>query len=107
MVAARLAPIVGCFVGRESEIALLRRALEARATQTAPLVWLVHGIAGTGKTSLLCEWVKEAKRASASIVQVNARHLPPSPEAFQEAFARAQARIRQVWQLSPVAVPTA
>ena len=73
------------FVGRASEIELLRVALDS----TEPLfsVLYLHGPAGIGKTRLLDVLAGLAADAGASVVRLDGRDLVPSPPAMLEALS--------------------
>lgn len=68
------------FVGREAELAILRRLL----TDDGPVVVFVHGIAGVGKSALLHEFAKEA-----SVVALDGETIEPTPTGFLRALSDA------------------
>jgi energy-coupling factor transporter ATP-binding protein EcfA2 len=72
------------FVGRASEIELVRVALES--PEPPFLVLHVHGPAGIGKTSLLEVFAGLAAHAGANVVRLDGRDLAPSPPAVLEAL---------------------
>jgi hypothetical protein len=72
------------FVGRASEIELVRVALESAEPPFAMLH--VHGPAGIGKTRLLDVLAGLAADAGASVVRLDGRDLVPSPPAVLEAL---------------------
>jgi energy-coupling factor transporter ATP-binding protein EcfA2 len=72
------------FVGRASEIELVRVALES--PEPPFLVLYVHGPAGIGKTSLLEVFAELAAHAGANVVRLDGRDLAPSPPAVLEAL---------------------
>ncbi|MFF5900944.1 SRPBCC family protein [Streptomyces argenteolus] len=73
------------FVGRETELALLRDALAGRPG--AASVFYVHGPGGIGKSTLMRQYAKEARAAGRPVVHVDGRALPAAPEAFEQAAA--------------------
>ncbi|MFI5975442.1 AAA family ATPase [Streptomyces sp. NPDC051452] len=75
------------FVGRAVETALFRSML-AGEPETAPVLF-VHGPGGMGKSTLLRRFAREAGRSGRPVVLVDARTTAPTPEAFQQAAARA------------------
>jgi energy-coupling factor transporter ATP-binding protein EcfA2 len=72
------------FVGRASEIELVRVALESAEPPFSMLH--VHGPAGIGKTRLLDMLAGLAADAGASVVRLDGRDLVPSPPAVLEAL---------------------
>jgi hypothetical protein len=72
------------FVGRASEVELLRVALESAEPPISLLH--VHGPAGIGKTSLLDIYAGLAAEAGASVVRLDGRDLLPSPPAVLQAL---------------------
>jgi energy-coupling factor transporter ATP-binding protein EcfA2 len=72
------------FVGRASEIELVRVALESAEPPFSVLH--VHGPAGIGKTRLLDMLAGLAADAGASVVRLDGRDLVPSPSAVLEAL---------------------
>lgn len=75
------------FVGRLTEIAEWRRALEAQEWPFA--VWYIHGLGGMGKTSLLREWKRMAMEQGIAVVTIDARDFEPVAEAFCETLREA------------------
>jgi hypothetical protein len=72
------------FVGRASEIELVRLALESAEPPFSMLH--IHGPAGIGKTRLLDVLAGLAADAGASVVRLDGRDLLPSPPAVVEAL---------------------
>jgi hypothetical protein len=81
LLAERRAPVVG----REAE----REALAALLEPGGPLVAIVHGIAGSGKSALLRAFAADAADRGASVVTVDARAIEPTPQGFAAAAALA------------------
>ena len=75
---ALLAERRAAVVGRESELAVLRSVLD----DDGPLVAVVHGVAGSGKSSLLRAFRAEAAERGASVVSVDGRAVEPTPAGF-------------------------
>lgn len=73
------------FVGRREELALFRRALAGEPG--APMVIVLHGPGGMGKSALLQRFAAEARDAGRPVVGVDARTVDFSPAAFEEATA--------------------
>jgi hypothetical protein len=73
------------FVGREDEIVLFRSALDGGPG--APLVIVVHGPGGIGKSALLQRFAAEARARGRPVVNVDAGVIAPTPAAFEEAAA--------------------
>ncbi|MEV7029126.1 AAA family ATPase [Streptomyces sp. NPDC093272] len=71
------------FVGRESELARFRAALD-RPPGTVPVLAL-HGPGGIGKTQLLRRFAVEARRQGRHVVEVDAARTDPTEEAFTAA----------------------
>ena len=67
------------FVGRASEVELLRSAMESPEPPFAVLH--LNGPPGIGKTSLLNVYATLAAEAGASVVRLDGRELVPSPQA--------------------------
>ncbi|MGH2368546.1 MAG: ATP-binding protein, partial [Chloroflexota bacterium] len=61
--------VAGGFVGRERELSGLVRCLEPGG----PVVVLVHGIAGIGKSSLLGAFASRARQQGATVVRLDCR----------------------------------
>jgi hypothetical protein len=72
------------FVGRASEIELFQAALDSAEPPFSMLH--VHGPAGIGKTSLLDVFAELAAQAGASVVRLDGRDLPPSPQDVLQAL---------------------
>ena len=75
---ALLAERRAAVVGRDAELALLRGLLE----DDGPVVAVVHGVAGSGKSSLLRAFRGEAAAAGASVIAVDGRAVEPTPAGF-------------------------
>ncbi len=71
------------FVGRESELARFRAALD-QSPGTVPVLAL-HGPSGIGKTQLLRRFAVEARRRGRFVVEVDAARTGPTKEAFAAA----------------------
>ena len=67
-------------IGRERELAALRGLLE----DGGPVVAVVHGVAGAGKSALLRAFRAEAPR----VVAVDGRAIEPTPQGFLAAVGR-------------------
>src|SRR4051794_28382529 len=76
------------FVGRDDE---LTRFAEALSGSSPRRVFLVHGVGGIGKSTLLGEFRARALAAGRPAVLLDGRELDPSPEAVRGALARAAA----------------
>ncbi len=68
------------FVGRDAELAILRRLL----ADDGPVVAFVHGIAGVGKSALLAAFAKEA---DAPVVALDGEALEPTATGFLRALS--------------------
>lgn len=68
------------FVGRTSEIALFRLALEESPPPFAVLY--LYGPGGVGKTSLLHEFARVANDTDVTLVSLDARRINPTPQHF-------------------------
>jgi DNA-binding winged helix-turn-helix (wHTH) protein len=75
------------FVGRASELDLLREAI-APGQPSTPL-FFVHGPGGIGKTTLLERLRVEAVNEGIVFVRIDATGMSPRPDAFQSALASA------------------
>jgi DNA-binding winged helix-turn-helix (wHTH) protein len=75
------------FVGRESELDILREAI-APGQPSTPL-FFVHGPGGIGKTALLEQLRAEAVDEGVVFVRIDATGMSPRPDAFQGALAGA------------------
>ena len=72
------------FVGRASELALFQSAL---AEDELPLhVLYVFGPGGVGKSTLLRRFAHHCEQNTIPVVQIDARNVEPSPEAFLNAL---------------------
>ncbi|HET6548317.1 MAG TPA: winged helix-turn-helix domain-containing protein [Solirubrobacter sp.] len=79
LLAERRAPVVG----RERE----RAALAALLEPDGPLVAIVHGIAGSGKSALLRAFAADAAASGARVATIDARAIEPTPQGFRAAAA--------------------
>ncbi len=66
------------FVGREEELGLLLQTLDV----DGPLVVYLHGIAGTGKTSLLEAFTRRARSAGATVIRLDCQAIEPTEAGF-------------------------
>ena len=82
---ALLAERRGAVVGRDGELA----ALAALFDDDGPLVAVVHGVAGSGKSALLRAFRSEAAERGATVVAVDGRAVEPTPQGFLAAVERA------------------
>jgi hypothetical protein len=73
------------FIGRAAELARFDRMLAGEAEP----IWLLQGPAGIGKSTLLAELARRALDAGRIAVEIDARHLPPTPDGWHEGLARA------------------
>src|SRR4051794_4130219 len=74
------------FVGRDDELTRFGEALDGRSPRR---VFLVHGVGGIGKSTLLGEFRARAVAAGRPAGLLDGRELDPSPEAIRAALARA------------------
>jgi hypothetical protein len=77
---ALLAERRAAVVGRDAELAVL--------LDDAPPVVVVHGVAGAGKSALLCAFRSEAAARGETVVAVDGREIEPTPLGFSAAVAR-------------------
>ncbi len=75
---ALLAERRAAVVGREDELAALLALLD----DDGPLVAVIHGVAGSGKSSLLRAFGSEAAARGAVVVAVDGRAIEPTPQGF-------------------------
>jgi hypothetical protein len=73
------------FVGRAEERARFQRMLRGLAEP----VWFLHGPGGIGKSTLLRELAREAEACERIVLQIDARHVPATPEGWRRALAGA------------------
>lgn len=71
------------FVGRAEERARFMRMLRG----VAEPVWFLHGPGGIGKSTLLRELAREAEACERIVLQLDARHVPATPEGWRQALA--------------------
>jgi hypothetical protein len=76
------------FVGRDDELTRFGEALSGSSSRR---VFLVHGVGGIGKSTLLGEFRARALAAGRPAVLLDGRELDPSPDAVRAALARAAA----------------
>src|SRR3954471_12651905 len=74
------------FVGRDDELIRFGEALSGRSPRR---VFLVHGVGGIGKSTLLGEFRARALAAGRPAVLLDGREVDPSPDAVRAALARA------------------
>ena len=84
---ALLAERRATLAGREDELAALATLLDAGG----PLVAVVHGVAGSGKSALLRAFGAEAAERGAAVVAVDGRAVEPTPQGFLAAVEPALA----------------
>jgi hypothetical protein len=77
----------GGIVGRDGELACLRSLL----SDDGPLVAVAHGMAGSGKSTLIRAFGIEAAERGATLVAVDGREVEPTPAGFLAALARSLA----------------
>jgi len=76
------------FVGRDDELTRFGEALSGSSPRR---VFLVHGVGGIGKSTLLGEFRARAVSVGRPAVLLDGREMDPSPEAVRAALARATA----------------
>jgi hypothetical protein len=74
------------FVGRDRELAAFDDAVSGRSSRR---VFLVHGVGGIGKSTLLGQFRAHALAAGRPAVLVDGREVDPSPDGVRAALARA------------------
>ena len=72
-------------VGRESELAIIERVLDAGG----PRICFVYGIAGIGKSSLLAHFGVRCEQRGMRVVRLDCRSTEPTEDGFFDAVARA------------------
>lgn len=75
------------FVGREVELECFAAML--RGEPDSPAVLCLHGLGGVGKTTLLRRLATRAREAGRVTVQIEGRHVDPSPRGFEQAASGA------------------
>jgi len=90
------------FVGRESELAELARALATESGVTQ--LYFVHGPGGIGKTTLLEHLKGDAMRAGIVCASIDASAISPTPTAIVTAIAEDLASIETVTTLQDIGV---
>jgi hypothetical protein len=75
------------FVGRAGELALFRVALAGEPGTCS--VQYVHGPGGIGKSTLLRQFAREARRVGRPVVEVDGRTVIPTPQGFTAAVGEA------------------
>jgi hypothetical protein len=73
------------FVGRVRELTAFEDALAGRSARR---VFLVHGVGGIGKSTLLGEFRAQALAAGRPAIVVDGREVDPSPDGVRAALAR-------------------
>jgi AAA ATPase domain len=73
------------FVGRDAELARFTEALDGCSARR---VFLVHGVGGIGKSTLLAEFHARALAAGRPAVLLDGREVDPSPDGVRAALAR-------------------
>jgi adenylylsulfate kinase-like enzyme len=73
------------FVGRDAELTRFDDALRGRSSQR---VFLLHGVGGIGKSTLLGEFREHAVAAGRPAVLLDGREIDPSPDGLRAALAR-------------------
>jgi hypothetical protein len=86
--------------GRDRE----RAALLELVTGDAPLVTVLHGIAGVGKTALLHAFAADAQAAGIRTVALDGREVEPSPAGFLTALGAALGRRAEPLSATAVAL---
>ncbi|HYH91387.1 MAG TPA: ATP-binding protein, partial [Solirubrobacteraceae bacterium] len=81
---ALLAERRAALVGRDAELAALATLLD----HDGPLVAVVHGVAGSGKSSLLRAFGSVAAERGATVVTVDGRAVEPTPQGVVAAVER-------------------
>ena len=76
------------FVGREEELGLLFQTL----SQDGPLVVYLHGIAGTGKTTLLDAFTRRARSTGATVIRLDCQSIEPTEAGLLSELAVATGR---------------
>jgi hypothetical protein len=74
------------FVGRARELAAFSDALAGRSPRR---LFLVHGVGGIGKSTLLGRFRADAARAGRPAVLIDGREVDPSPDGIRTALAHA------------------
>jgi hypothetical protein len=84
----------GGIVGRDRELACLLSLLD----DDGPLVAVAHGMAGSGKSTLVRAFGIEAVERGATLVAVDGREIEPTPAGFLAALARSvDAPVEGLW----------
>jgi hypothetical protein len=81
MASATAAERVRPFVGREMELLALSELVQGEETQVVCL----HGIAGVGKSGLVCTFLDRARRDSSSVIHLDCRTVEPTERGFLRA----------------------
>ncbi|MDH5738368.1 MAG: AAA family ATPase, partial [Gammaproteobacteria bacterium] len=65
-------------IGRESELAELRSCIDS----DGPMVMMIHGLGGVGKTTLLQAFARDLSQQDTQAVYLDCRHLEPTEAGF-------------------------
>jgi hypothetical protein len=90
------------FVGRDAELTRFDEALGGLSTRR---VFLLHGVGGIGKSTLLGEFRARARAAGRPAVLLDGREVDPSPEGLRSALARSlDVRVSRLGEVSGLAL---
>ena len=73
------------FVGRDAELSRFDDALVGRSARR---VFLLHGVGGIGKSTLLGEFRARAEAVGRPAVLLDGREIDPSPDGLRSALTR-------------------
>ncbi|MGP4049002.1 ATP-binding protein [Streptomyces sp. 2A115] len=82
------------FVGRETELDCFAAML--RGEPDSPAVLFLYGMGGVGKTTLLRRLATGAREAGRVTVQIEGRHVDPSPRGFEQAASGVLGNVKSV-----------